>query len=275
MGKIATKVLAGGPGWSVGDVVCTSGPLDRPFEEQHGAVSIAVVVAGSFQYRSGCASEVMSPGAVLLGNPGQYFECGHEYGTGDRCVSFRYTPEFFEQAGTAAAFPVLRIPPMSELAPWVAQAGLGIRSPEKVTFEELAHGLVDAVLGVLRTDAKSNRTPSAADERRVSATLRFIEANLGEPLPLGRLAATAKMSEFHFLRAFTHVTGVTPHQYILRARLRAAAQRLIRCSDTVLEIALDVGFGDLSNFNHAFRAEFGASPRAYRSHPSLRCMSSK
>ena len=53
---------------------------------------------------------------------------------------------------------------------------------------------------------------------------------------------------------------MTPHQYILRARLRQAAVRLKTSSDKVLEIALDTGFGDLSNFNHAFRAEFGVSP---------------
>ncbi len=72
------------------------------------------------------------------------------------------------------------------------------------------------------------------------------------------------MSEFHFLRVFKQVTRVTPHQYILRARLREAALRLKANGDEVLAIALAAGFQDLSNFNHAFRAEFGVSPRIYR-----------
>ena len=79
------------------------------------------------------------------------------------------------------------------------------------------------------------------------------------------MASTAKMSEFHFLRTFKQVTQVTPHQYILRARLRQAAVRLKTRSDKVLEIALDTGFADLSNFNHAFRAAFGVSPTQFRS----------
>ena len=98
--------------------------------------------------------------------------------------------------------------------------------------------------------------------------LRFIEGNLSEPLPLERLASIAKMSEFHFLRTFKQVARVTPHQYILRSRLRRAAVRLKISSDKVLEIALDTGFGDLSNFNHAFRAEFGVSPTRFRSDKS-------
>jgi AraC-like DNA-binding protein len=206
----------------------------------------------------------MSPGALMLGNCGEYFECGHEHGTGDRCVSFHYTPEFFDRCGAKGAFPVHRVPPMPALTPWVVDARLAIQAPEKLTIEELAHGLVGAVLGVLGKGGEISRGATAADERRISATLRFIEANLAEPMPLAQLASTARMSEFHFLRVFKQVTRVTPHQYILRARLREAALQLRANGDDVLAIALAAGFLDLSNFNHAFRAEFGVSPRIYR-----------
>ena len=269
MGEIATNILASGDGWSVGDVVCTAGPSDRPFEEEHHAVSIAVVVEGSFQYRSECSSEVMSPGSLLLGRYGRSFECGHEHGTGDRCVAFYYAPEFFERAGSACTFPVHRVPPIATLAPWVVRAGCALRAPATAALEELAHGLAGAVLEVLETSGGNSRT-SAADARRISATLRFIEANLSDSLPLDLLASTARMSGFHFIRVFKKVTGVTPHQYILRARLREAATRLKVRQEPVLEIALDTGFRDLSHFHHAFLAEFGVSPRAYRHQRSMR-----
>ena len=114
-GGIAGRVLARGAGWVVEDLVCTCGPRDRAFEEQHQEASIAVVVAGSFQYRSGKACELMTPGTVLLGNAGQWFECGHEHGNGDRCVSFHYSPEYFERIAAVAGvrkleFGGLRIP---------------------------------------------------------------------------------------------------------------------------------------------------------------------
>jgi AraC-like DNA-binding protein len=57
---------------------------------------------------------------------------------------------------------------------------------------------------------------------------------------------------------------VTPHQYLLRARLRRAAVRLVSEEKKIAEIAFDSGFGDLSNFNRAFRNEFGMTPRMYR-----------
>jgi AraC-like DNA-binding protein len=101
-------------------------------------------------------------------------------------------------------------------------------------------------------------------ESRVTRVVRAIDRNPAEDLSLTALARQTRLSLFHFLRTFQGLTGVTPHQYILRARLREAALRPAAEPSRVIDIALDCGFGDVSNFNRAFRAEFGVSPRAYR-----------
>ena len=69
--------LASGRDWSISEVVCHARPQDRPFEEQHGPTAIAVVVSGTFQYRSSNGDELMTPGSMLLGNPGECFCCRH------------------------------------------------------------------------------------------------------------------------------------------------------------------------------------------------------
>ncbi len=98
---------------------------------------------------------------------------------------------------------------------------------------------------------------------RITLTLSLAGtvAARGSWLGLGREAG---LSPYHFLRTFERLTGLTPHQYVRRARLRQAAMRLAADPGRVLDIALDSGFGDVSNFNRAFRAEFGVSPRGYR-----------
>jgi AraC family transcriptional regulator len=44
----------------------------------------------------------MTPGSIMLGNAGQCYECGHDHAAGDRCVSFSYEPEYFEQLAADA-----------------------------------------------------------------------------------------------------------------------------------------------------------------------------
>jgi AraC-like DNA-binding protein len=267
-GQATSRTLASGDGWRVADVLCTSDRRDRPFEERHQAVSIAIVAAGTFQYRSARGSALMVPGSLLLGTPGQSFECGHGVGAGDRCVSFRYAPDLFARiaadAGAPREFPTLRLPPLRLTSPLIARACAAVAAGSTdAPWEEWAITLA-AQAAHLASGAPLLMTSPANAESRVSRAIRAIDRHPAATLSLEVLARAAGLSRYHFLRTFERLTGVTPHQYILRTRLRFAAERLSLEPAKVLDIALDSGFGDLSNFNRTFRTEFGVSPRAYR-----------
>lgn len=259
------RPLATGDGWRVLDIVCTSGPEDRPFEERHASASISLVLSGTFVYRSDHGSSLMAPGALLLGNPGHTFDCSHQHGEGDRCLSFQFDPELFEQlahdAGrSGGSFSLDRLPPLRVLAPLTARARMAIARPD--SLEELALELAGAVVQV--ADRTRRGGILARDPARIARVLRHLESRIVEAHKLADLARIAGLSRYHFLRTFKCVTGVTPHQWLLRARLREAAQQLVASRDPVTEIALNVGFEDLSNFIRSFRGEFGMSPRRYR-----------
>ena len=269
--SLSTRVLASGPGWSVRDVICTAGPRDRPFEERHDAVSIAAVTAGTFQYRTASGRAVLAPGGLLLGNPDACFECGHEHGTGDRCLAFAFTPALLETvlSGVPGArrlmFAVPHLPPLPPLMPLLATADAARDAEDAAALEELALRLAGAVAALLADTARPAPSPSRRDERRISDALRRIEAQAHEPLALTVLARESGMSLYHFLRTFRQVVGVTPHQFVLRTRLHRVAVRLRTTDDPVTAIAFDAGFGDLSTFNRRFRRLMGCSPGVYRS----------
>lgn len=268
-------VLASGPGWSVTDVVCNAGPEDRPFEEEHRWSSIAVVASGTFQYRSSTGAGLMVPGSLLLGNARDAFVCSHDHGTGDRCVAFHYSPEFLARLGDDLAigsrrFDAPRLPPARELAPFVAAAStlLVHDEPASLDCEAVSLQLAARVLTLAGRGARELTPRAGCSEpaalKRVSDVVRVMEHDPDAPQTLRALADTAGLSPYHFLRSFSAITGTTPHQYILRAKLRRAAVRL-RAEDTrILDIALACGFDDLSNFNRTFRAEFGTTPSRYR-----------
>lgn len=266
-GASESTVVAAGDGWRVLDIVCTSGPRDRPFEEQYRSASISLVLSGNFVFR-GCGVSLMSPGALLLGNPGHGYECSHQYGEGDRCLSFQFDPALFERLAHDAgarrpAFEHHRLPPLRALAPITARAEMALGRED--SFEEIALDLAATAVRA-GSDVRGEAADAPARDRaRIAHLLRQLESTATEPYTLADLARAAGLSRYHFLRTFKCVTGVTPHQWMLRARLRDAARRLVTTRQPITEIALDVGFEDLSNFIRSFRAEFGASPSRYRS----------
>ncbi len=95
-------------------------------------------------------------------------------------------------------------------------------------------------------------------------TALWIDAHSHQQIDLDAAAAQADISPFHFLRLFSSVLGVTPHQYLVRSRLRHAARLLADDDLSVTDVAYDVGFGDLSNFVRTFHRAAGVSPRKFR-----------
>src|SRR6202011_6288823 len=106
------------------------------------------LTSGTFTYRTTQGAAVLAPGAALLGNHGHCFECGHEHGIGDRCLSFRFSPEFVESVvselpgARQLAFTLPNLPPLPELIPVVADAAAARGGNDEASFEELALSLV-------------------------------------------------------------------------------------------------------------------------------------
>ena len=120
---------------------------------------------------------VLVPGAVLLGNHGDCFECGHEHGVGDRCLAFHFAPDFLETIAAAAQgarrikFAVPRLPPLPRLMPLLAaaEAARDVRGGEgSGEMEELAVMLAGSVLAELAAADRTAPRPSPRDTRRVA-----------------------------------------------------------------------------------------------------------
>ncbi len=107
------------------------------------------------------------------------------------------------------------------------------------------------------------RTP-ALDRRRLQRVLDFIEARIAAEITLDDLAAEACLSPYHFARSFREATGLTPHRYVTERRVEAARQKLRFAHSSLVEIALDTGFGSQANFTRVFRKVTGMTPGHYR-----------
>lgn len=111
---------------------------------------------------------------------------------------------------------------------------------------------------------QSGRTGPGLLPWRLRRVLAFIDANLAKPLRLTDLAESAGLSRMHFAAQFQRSTGVRPHLFLQRRRIRRA-QALMRDTDQPLaQIALQVGFQSQSHFTTVFRRSVGETPRRWR-----------
>lgn len=260
------RTLFQGSGITVTDYRCMAGPDDAPFAEQHVSHSISYVRTGSFGCRCRGRSHELVTGAVLIGAPGEEYVCHHEHHAGgDECLSFAFAPDVIDLIGDdAAVWRQGSAAPMAELMTLgeLAQAVAGERSD--VGFDEIGHVFAARLVDVISGKARKHAVISTRDRRRAVETAMWIAAHSTEEIDLDDAAKQAGVSPFHFLRMFRDALGVTPHQYLLRSRLRHAARLLAESENPITAIAFDVGFGDLSNFVRSFHRAAGVSPRAFR-----------
>lgn len=110
---------------------------------------------------------------------------------------------------------------------------------------------------------KQNAEPPLVVKARI-----YIEKHKTEPLTLAAVAKAAGGSIFHFCKVFHKSTGLTFTDYVARARLEDARTQLLNPNRRISEIAYDVGFQSLTQFNRTFKRVFGESPSDFRAHHS-------
>jgi AraC family transcriptional regulator len=107
-------------------------------------------------------------------------------------------------------------------------------------------------------------TEGALTGSALGDVLDYMRSNLHGAVGLDELAAVAHLTKYHFLRSFAKSTGVTPHRYLVRLRMRRAAALLLDQGPTVLQVARACGYHSQGQFAAAFRREYGTSPREFR-----------
>jgi AraC family transcriptional regulator len=249
----------------VDDFRCDVARSARPYVELHHGYSISYVRKGSFGYRARGQSFELVTGSVLVGSPGDEYLCTHDHAVGDECLSLHFTPEVVDTLGArAGVWRASAVPPLAELMVLGELAQAAVEGRSDAGLDELglwlAARFVETVTGTKRATGEAG----ARERRRAVDAAHWLDAHSHEAVDLDGAARQAGLSAFHFLRQFSKVLGVTPHQYLVRSRLRRAARLLADDGRSITDIAFAVGFGDLSNFVRTFHRAAGVSPRTFR-----------
>jgi AraC-like DNA-binding protein len=186
---------------------------------------------------------------------------------GDRVIGFLATGQVLTRSPKAAAIKqsIRRLFPHCSAAQKKADQ-LWKRSPRMAASRyEATIQLLNFFASQLSTLSNQIVTEQAnAEPHIVTRARQFIELNKRQSLSLTDVARAAGASVFHFCKVFRQSTGLKFTDYVARVRLEDAKSRLVNPSLRVSEVAYDVGFQSLTQFNRTFRRIFGQSPTDYR-----------
>lgn len=103
------------------------------------------------------------------------------------------------------------------------------------------------------------------EEARIRPVYAYIDQHYAEEISVEILAQLIPLSKSYFMSCFKRITGTSIVTYITQIRIRNACEMLLNSNKQVVQIALECGFNNLSNFNRQFKKHAGCSPSKYRS----------
>lgn len=131
--------------------------------------------------------------------------------------------------------------------------GVALRMPIHETFEKGT--MASAAIAPLR---------GGLPARKQKLVLDYIEQHLAEEILLPELARLARLSPYHFARAFRTSFGMPPHRYHTARRMNRAEELLLHSTLPVTQIGIRIGFRETSSFTRAYRRHAGVTPSEFR-----------
>ncbi len=227
-------------------------------------VAVTFVERGRLAFEEGRKSWTFHAGDVLVSTPGRLRRYQHfEECPDDVCLSISFAPEAVEDA--LGNSPTLSAPPQIGQSPVTEFARLqiyrAVASLDSLWIEEMAfHSLL--ALAKEAWKYRNHQTISATHRHRIRNAIELMSQEFAGRCSLTFISREVGMSPFHFARTFSGLVGLSPHQYLLRLRLRRSAT-MLRQGASVTTAALSNGFDNLSHFSRSFRRRFGVNPSKY------------
>jgi AraC-like DNA-binding protein len=256
---------------------------DRPLHHHFGALEIHFLERGHKFYKVGGRELELHGGDLFITLPSE------SHSTGGRpvesCAAY-WVHVFLPKRGQS----FLSLPPQEAAALAEALRSLPSRHFRASTRAKFLFGrLLD-----LRSEAETALRPTRLRQAMIELLLEIIDSSISvrrirgdrgsimrevartienratEDFRMKDMARLAGYSLSHFKLAFKEETGLSPRQFILRARVKIACHRLATTRDPIGKIALDLGFSTSEYFATVFRRLIGDSPRQYRKNGARR-----
>ena len=234
-------------------------------KHSHAHFSMGAITGGHSHYLNQRSLQEVGPGSLVLMNPEEVHACNPIADQPWSYLMFYLDTDWLrsqqEEAGLGSEF---RPFDMTASRDPLLYQGLRhlyhqlVEAPDPLAREVACHLFSRQLLARL--------TPARWDDRppqHLQRAAELMQDDSASPLSLSQLSAVAGLTPSHFVRAFSHYYGMTPHAYLLDQRIRHA-RTLLKQGQPLAEVALASGFADQAHFQRQFKRRVAATPGQYR-----------
>ncbi|MCL9998729.1 MAG: AraC family transcriptional regulator [Erythrobacter sp.] len=188
---------------------------------------------------------------------------------GDNWFAIAFDAAFLKAAETAHGMrfeplPAITDPEAHTLAAMIRALSAGETAPDPLLFDSLRHVLLWRLLTLSGEHRQQGAARGGLAPWQARRTTAFLAANIERRVQLGELAAIARLSPFHFARAFARTMGMPPYRYQQALRIERAAELLATSEMRIIEIALAVGYETPQALARVFVQQHGVTPSEWR-----------
>jgi len=162
------------------------------------------------------------------------------------------------------------IPKIGFLDPLIFQIGLALKTAlennncNRLYVETMINAMAVHLIQYYSTNKPVLKEYQGGLSRsKLQLVIDYIEANLDLDLSLQELANLVHISPHYFSSLFKQSTGLTPHKYVIKARVDRAKNLLLQQKTTIADVAKSVGFANQSHLNLHFKRQVGVTPKQF------------
>lgn len=131
----------------------------------------------------------------------------------------------------------------------------------KLALKGCLFNFMYAIAGIAE-DKESDKDSKNLD--RIKDVIKYIEKNYAQPISIDEISSVCGFSPSHFMKFFKNIMGCSFVDYLNEYRLSMASRILVSTEDTVLSVAADCGYYNLSYFNRLFKRKYKVTPSEFR-----------
>lgn len=158
----------------------------------------------------------------------------------------------------------LSYPPLSSIHQAVEKGGYETAALIEKMMKDPDAAYEDVVVYPTHIVTRQSTDIYATDDKSISVVLKYIHQNINKKMTVNDLLKLVPLSRRLLEARFRQVTSLSVYTYILNLRIQKFAEKLIYSKDTVVEIAMQMGFTDYKNISRQFKAIKGCTPSEYR-----------